>query len=128
MIGYTTLGTCDLERSCKFYDPIFAEMGQDQCWRDDQVACWGDTREPSKPRFFIAYPFDENIASVGNGSMIAFIIDSAAKIDRIFEIAANNGGRSDGDPGLRPQYGACFYAAYLRDPDGNKLAFVCYDA
>ncbi len=34
-------------------------------------------------------------------------------------------GTSDGAPGLRPQYNPDFYAAYVRDPDGNKLAAVC---
>ncbi|WP_234903155.1 hypothetical protein [Ensifer adhaerens] len=38
------------------------------------------------------------------------------------------GGSVEGEPGFRPQYGDGFYAAYVRDPDGNKLAFVCYDA
>jgi uncharacterized protein YihD (DUF1040 family) len=35
------------------------------------------------------------------------------------------GGKSEGAPGLRPQYNPDFYAAYLRDPDGNKIAAVC---
>ena len=34
-------------------------------------------------------------------------------------------GSSEGAPGLRPHYNADFYAAYVRDPDGNKLAAVC---
>ncbi len=38
------------------------------------------------------------------------------------------GGSDEGGPGFRPQYGEGFYGAYVRDPDGNKLAFVCYDA
>ena len=39
--------------------------------------------------------------------------------------ALAHGGASDGAPGLRPQYTPDFYAAYARDPDGNKLAVVC---
>lgn len=39
--------------------------------------------------------------------------------------SVGNGGSSEGAPGLRPIYGANFYAAYVRDPDGNKLAAVC---
>ena len=49
-------------------------------------------------------------------------------LDRLYALALKNGGSSEGEPGLRPQYGPGFYAAYVRDPDGNKLAFVCYDA
>src|SRR4026208_2204098 len=39
--------------------------------------------------------------------------------------AIANGGQWEGEPGLRPQYNADFYAAYVRDPDGNKLVAVC---
>jgi len=39
-----------------------------------------------------------------------------------------NGGSDEGKPAFRPQYSDTFYAAYVRDPDGNKLAFVCYEA
>ncbi|NRP69706.1 hypothetical protein ILFOPFJJ_00578 [Ensifer psoraleae] len=60
--------------------------------------------------------------------MTALLIESADLINRMFEIAMECGGRDEGKPGFRPQYGDGFYAAYVRDPDGNKLPFVCYDA
>ncbi|MDK1490673.1 hypothetical protein QN219_11440 [Sinorhizobium sp. 7-81] len=60
--------------------------------------------------------------------MTAFLVESADVIDRMFEIAIEHGGREEGKPGFRPQYGDGFYAAYVRDPDDNKVAFVCYDA
>lgn len=44
----------------------------------------------------------------------------------LYETAMEHGGRSEGAPGFRPQYGEGFYAAYVRDQDGNKLAFVVY--
>ena len=128
MIGYTMVGTRDLDRSLRFYDPIFSAMGWDECWRDAQSASWGDKDDEAAPRFFAGYPFDGLPASVGNGAMTAFLVADPATIDRLFAIAMEHGGSSDGEPGLRPQYGKGFYGAYVRDPDGNKLAFVCYDA
>jgi catechol 2,3-dioxygenase-like lactoylglutathione lyase family enzyme len=128
MIGYTMVGTNDLERSLSFYDPIFEAMGLDQCWRDGRSASWGRRDDESYPRFFTGRPFDGEQASVGNGSMTAFLIDDARLIDRLYELALSNGGSDAGRPGRRPQYGEGFYGAYVRDPDGNKLAFVCYDA
>lgn len=127
MIGYTMVGTRDLKRAIGFYDPIFEEMGVAKAWRDDQVASWGDEDNKANPKFFIGYPFDGEKASVGNGTMTAFLINSTSKIDRLYEIAIDQGGSDEGKPGFRPQYGESFYAAYIRDPDGNKLAFVCYD-
>jgi catechol 2,3-dioxygenase-like lactoylglutathione lyase family enzyme len=128
MIGYTMVGTNDLERSSRFYDAIFAEMGLDQCWRDEQCASWGRQDDEAFPRFFTGYPFDGETADVGNGSMTAFLVNDSQSIDRLYKLAMQNGGIDEGRPGYRPQYDDRFYAAYVRDPDGNKLAFVCYSA
>lgn len=128
MIGYTMVGTNDLERSLKFYDPIFEEMGLDQCWRNGQSASWGRRDDETYPRFFTGYPFDGKAAGVGNGAMTAFLIDGPRLIDRLYELAMRNGGSDEGKPGYRPEYSESFYGAYVRDPDGNKLAFVCYAA
>ncbi|NTJ41734.1 VOC family protein [Agrobacterium larrymoorei] len=128
MIGYTMVGTRDLDRAVEFYDAVFAEMGLKQCFKDEQVAFWGDKSDANAPRFATGYPFNGDKANVGNGVMTAFLINSSDKIDRLYEIGMSNGGADEGAPGLRPDYGEGFYAAYIRDPDGNKIAFVCYDA
>lgn len=56
--------------------------------------------------------------------MIAFSAPSWAAVDTFHSVALANGGISDGAPGLRLQYNPDFYAAYVRDPDGNKIAAV----
>ncbi len=126
MIGYTMVGTRDLKRAINFYDPLFKEIGIDKVWRDEQVAAWGDAQDPTAPRFFTGYPFNEMQATVGNGAMTAFRISDPSKIDRIHKIAMSNGGSNEGEPAFRPQYHDTFYVTYVRDPDGNKLAFFCY--
>ena len=127
MIGYTMVGTTDIDRAIGFYDPIFARMGLTQCFKDEQVSFWGDKADVSVPRFATGYPFDGGKASIGNGAMTAFLIKEKSIIDNLYALAIANGGTDEGAPGLRPQYGEGFYAAYVRDPDGNKIAFVCYD-
>ena len=127
MIGYTMVGTTDLDRAVRFYDPVFAEMGLKQCFKDEQVSFWGDKTDVIAPRFATGYPFDGGTGSVGNGVMTAFLIKGSAMIDNLYALAMANGGTDEGAPGLRPDYGEGFYAAYVRDPDGNKIAFVCYD-
>jgi predicted lactoylglutathione lyase len=57
--------------------------------------------------------------------MIAFRARSWNEVDTFHDTALAHGGRSEGAPGLRPHYSPDFYAAYVRDPDGNKLAAVC---
>ncbi|PSH64626.1 MULTISPECIES: VOC family protein [Phyllobacterium] len=129
MIGYTMVGTNDLQRAIKFYDPLMAEMGLDQCYRDHLSSSWGRKGDDTFPLFFVGHPFDGGRATVGNGVMTAFRFDdNAPLVDRLYALAIKNGGRDEGKPGFRPQYGEGFYAAYIRDLDGNKLAFVCYDA
>lgn len=128
MIGYTMVGTNDLTCSVRFYEPLFSEMGFDQCWRNDQSASWGRTSEENFPRFSIGYPFNGQEANAGNGTMTAFLFDNADIVDRLYQIAMREGGTNEGEPGFRPQYGDGFYGAYARDPDGNKIAFVCYRA
>jgi len=126
MIAYTMVGTKNLEKSREFYDPIFAAMNMEVCWNDEFSVSYGKLKEIYFPRFFVGYPFDGNQSNVGNGSMTAFQCQNNELIDEIFELAMAHGGSSEGAPGYRPQYGEGFYAAYVRDPDGNKLAFVVY--
>ncbi len=57
--------------------------------------------------------------------MVALRAKTWQEVDGFYKAALENGGRSEGAPGLRPQYNADFYAAYVVDPDGNKIAAVC---
>jgi lactoylglutathione lyase len=60
--------------------------------------------------------------------MTALLAPDRAAVDDAYAVALAHGGRGDGAPGLRPDYHANYYGAYLRDPDGNKLCVVCHDA
>ena len=120
MIGCVTLGTKDIARAAKFYDVIAADMGTGRMMEAENYIAWGT---PGGAAGIAAmYPFDGNPASVGNGVMVALEAKDEAQVQRLYDIALANGGTCEGAPGLR---GGGFYAAYFRDPDGNKLnAFV----
>ena len=68
--------------------------------------------------FCACRPYDGNAATVGNGVMIAFAVDSADKVDALYNKAMELGSADEGAPGERMDG---FYACYFRDPDGNKL-------
>ena len=122
------VGTCDLDRAKSFYGPLFQQMGLEACYEDAQVASWGVLKDDTVPRFFVCHPYDGGKASVGNGAMTTFRVGTATLVRELHESAMSNGGRSEGEPGYRPEsYGDKFYVAYVRDPDGNKIAFACYD-
>ena len=121
MIGYVTLGTNDLERAAAFYDALAAELDTPRLMEEETLIAWG---KPGGPAGVAAIkPFDGKPATVGNGMIVALEAKDTAQVDKLHEIALANGGTCEGKPGPRGDQG--FYAAYFRDPDGNKLnAFV----
>lgn len=120
MIGYVTLGTSDLARGAKFYDALLAEIGAGRFMESDKFIAWGTG--PDAPGLGLIYPNDGNPASVGNGVMVAFVVDSTDKVDRLYKKAIELGATDEGPAGPR---GEGFYAGYFRDLDGNKLNFFC---
>ena len=126
MIGYVTLGTNDLERAARFYDPIAAELGVGRMMDFDSFIAWGAM--DGAPGIAATKPFDGNEASVGNGTMVALQAKDKDQVHRLHEIALANGGTDEGAPGPRgeaDENGLVFYAAYFRDRDGNKLNAFC---
>ena len=120
MIGYVTLGTNDREKSARFYDALCGELGIGRTMENEQFIAWG--KPGGGAGIGLTRPFDGNRASVGNGVMVAFEAKDQEQVHRLYDIALDNGGTDDGAPGAR---GEGFYAAYFRDPDGNKLnAFI----
>lgn len=126
MFAYAMLGTNDVERAIGFYEPLMAILGQPRCWTGKTGVSWGSLDDYSRPGFCIGKPFDGDAASAGNGVMLALRAPSEELVDQLYVTAIKGGARCEGKPGLRPQYGPGFYYAYVRDPDGNKLAFACY--
>ena len=119
MIGYVTLGTNNFENAAAFYDALLAEMGAGRFMDEENFIAWSVA--PDQPAVSITKPFDGNDACVGNGTMIALMVDSHEKVDVMYEKAISLGATDEGKPGPRGDSG--FYAAYFRDLDGNKLNF-----
>ena len=120
MIGYVTLGTNDLPRAAAFYDALLAEVGATRLMDFGRGIAWGVSMD--KPSLGIMKPYDGNVATVGNGVMVALVVDSKDKVDRVYRKALELGGKDEGPAGPR---GDGFYAGYFRDLDGNKLDVFC---
>jgi predicted lactoylglutathione lyase len=120
MIGYVTLGTKDLQRAARFYDAIAKDLGVGRMMETERFIAWG--KPGGGAGIGLALPFDGKPATVGNGVMVALEAKDRAQVDRLYKLALSLGGTDEGPPGPRSEG---FYAAYFRDPDGNKLnAFV----
>ena len=120
MIGYVTLGTHDLARAATFYDALLAEVGAKRIMEFEKFIAWGTSMKA--PGLGLTYPYDGNAATVGNGVMVALVVDSTDKVDRIHAKALSLGAKDEGAAGPR---GEGFYAGYFRDLDGNKLNVFC---
>jgi len=120
MIGYVTIGTNDLARAASFYDALLGEIGAKRMMENEQFVAW--SVKPDQPGLGVTKPFDKKPATVGNGVMVALMVDSTAKVDALHRKALQLGGLDEGAPGPR---GEGFYAGYFRDLDGNKLNFFC---
>ncbi|MBJ9862225.1 MULTISPECIES: VOC family protein [Citrobacter] len=126
MFSYIMLGTNDLPRAIGFYDPLMELLGHPKAGRGEEGASWGMFSENHTTGLCVGKPFDGQTAGVGNGTMVALNARSVEHIQQLHALALRLGGADEGAPGHRPQYGQGFHSAYVRDPDGNKLAFVYY--
>ena len=125
VISHITLGTNDVVRAAAFYDPVLGALGFE---RQERPASKPPAYEKNSgmPTIYLYPPFDGRPATAGNGTHVAFVAETRAAVHAFHDLALAHGGVSEGAPGPRPHYGDDYYAAYVRDPDGNKLQAVCY--
>lgn len=124
MIGYAMVGASDLKRSTDFYDALLAPLGLEKVELDMVYTAYAPKIAPGDIEFYVTKPFDQNAATAGNGSMVAFKVDQRRCVDLFHQIGLENQGLNEGSPGLRPADGTVYYA-YVRDPDGNKICAYC---
>ena len=127
MFSHVTLGTNNLDQAAEFYDAVLSPLGLSKApiTDNDETVGWSWAEPQVLPSFFVVTPLDDEPASVGNGSMVAFSAESSAVVDAACQAGLKLGGQSEGAPGERVQYGpGYYYGAYLRDLDGHKLHFV----
>ncbi|MCP3674501.1 MAG: VOC family protein [Gammaproteobacteria bacterium] len=125
MIGYITLGTNNLERAVNFFDQLLTVIDAKRFMEvEDHFVAW--TNSPESPGISVTKPFDGETATVGNGSMVALMVENEEKVKELYAKAIELGGTDEGKPGVRGDEG--FYAAYFRDLDGNKLNVFCMNS
>jgi catechol 2,3-dioxygenase-like lactoylglutathione lyase family enzyme len=113
VIHHVSVGASDLEASGRFYDAVLGSRGWRRHIETPEVIAWGIVR----PVFFAS-------SSNGNASGAGHVCFSASGIPAVkaaWEGGVREAGTDDGAPGQRPEYGATYYSAYLRDPDGNRV-------
>ncbi|MEL6169495.1 MAG: VOC family protein [Pseudomonadota bacterium] len=130
MIAYVTVGANDIARAKRFYKAFLPTLGYELEEGPEGLSFALPVQRGQPvlwPEFYVKPPFDGGPAASGNGSMVAFEAENQASVRHLHAAALAAGGSDEGQPGFRPSYGAHFYVAYLRDPDGNKIALFSSD-
>lgn len=122
-IDHVSIGVSNVKRAKEFYDAALAPLGivvvmPVEIGGKLVGVGYGDQGHPT---FWIQLPINGQAASQGNGAHIAFAAPSRAAVDAFYLAALDKGGIEDGRPGLREDYHPNYYAAFVRDPDGNKI-------
>ena len=122
MIGYATIGVNDMDKAKQFYCDLFADQGAKVVIDAGRIAMIGTG--PGAPMVAVCEPYDKGAPQPGNGTMLAFPMETKGAADQMYQKAMLLGATDEGEPGQRvPDR---FYGAYVRDPDGNKLCFYVF--
>ena len=122
MIDHVSVGVADLERAARFYDTAFAPLGLKQLLASPGTVGYGK----DYPEFWINLRAGMKPVPPESGTHICLRARSTAQIDAFHAAALEAGGSSDGAPGARPEYHKSYYAAFVRDPDGNRIEAVTF--
>lgn len=123
IISHVSVGTSDVKRACAFYDAVLATIGARRVLDEGFAVAYGK----QFPEFWVQPPHNGAPPQVGNGAHFAFSAGSRAEVDAFHIAALAAGGKDDGAPGPRPDYGREYYGAFVRDLDGNKIEAMFWD-
>lgn len=119
---HMVVGTNDVARARKFYDATLGALGLKNCGPMGANAfMWGK----DGPEFIVTKPANGLPSTYANGGTIGFAAPTRKAVHAFHEAGVANGGMCEGKPGPRT-FTPTAYAAYLRDPDGNKICAYCF--
>ena len=124
MFSFVTLGTNDLKKSKFFYDELLQTINIINVEETDRYIGYAKKNTLEKIEFYLILPHNKQKATIGNGSMITFNIDTKKEVDSFYNLALKLGASNEGLPG--PRYEKDYYA-YFRDLEGNKICAFSSD-
>lgn len=122
MIDHITIRVSDLEKSKAFYDKALAALGMKiVLGKEGRFWGWGAEKDP---QFEISVPEENDPAH--RRIHVAFKAKSKEMVDAFYKTAIDAGATDNGEPGPRPDYSDTYYAAFVRDIDGNNIEVCIY--
>jgi catechol 2,3-dioxygenase-like lactoylglutathione lyase family enzyme len=122
MIDHISISIRNLDRAARFYDAVLGVIGYQMLEVRSQTVGFGK----QYPEFWINLRAAMVPLADDCGTHVALRVRAAELVDAFHAAALAAGGASDGAPGLRPRHGRGYYAAFIRDPDGNRIEAVTF--
>jgi len=125
MLDHLSITVSDFSRAAPFYDAIMEALGVPCVWREETRAGYGVRNSADDDSHSYITVLASKGTVVADNRHWCFRAPSRAAVDAFHAAALANGGRCDGPPGLR-DYHPAYYAAFVLDPDGNRIEAVCH--
>lgn len=122
MIDHVSVGVADLQRASTFYEAALAPLGLTRLIARPTTVGFGK----AYPELWINLRAGMPSVPPDSGVHVCLRARTTAAVDAFHAAALASGGRSDGPPGPRPEYHASYYAAFVFDPDGNRIEAVTF--
>ena len=124
MLDHVSIGVRDIAKTKRFYDSTLAPLGYHCLHTDEGLLGYG----AQSPQWWI-YASDHPVEpDVHSGLHFCFAAPTRAAVDAFYAQALSAGGKDNGAPGLRTDYGPNYYASFVIDPDGYRLEAYCAGA
>jgi len=121
MLHHISFAVADLARSAAFYDAALSPLGYVRVWADETAVGYG---LPGSDDTFAIRLRSRGVVVPGDGFHVAFAASSQKAVTAFHRAALEHGGKDNGGAGLHPEYGAHYFAAFVFDPDGNRIETV----
>ncbi|MGA0561085.1 VOC family protein [Ancylobacter sp. VNQ12] len=128
MLDHVSITVSDFPRALPFYDAIMQALGVPCVRRDESSVGYGIRNRSDDDSHTYLSVFASRGTVVADNRHWCFRAPERAAVDAFHAAALANGGRDDGPPGLRRDYHPSYYAAFVLDPDGNRIEAVCHRA
>ena len=124
MIDHVSIAVRDLDRAARFYETVLGAIGYGKLEVRPATVGFGK----AYPEFWINLRAGIAQVAPDGGVHVCLRAKSTGEVDAFHAAALKAGGRSDGAPGLRPHDRVRYYAAFVVDPDGNRIEVVTFPA
>ena len=122
MIDHVSIAVRDLAAGGRFYEAVLAALGYSKLVSRPGTIGFGK----KYPEFWLNERRAMTPVDPDSGAHVCLRAPDTAAVDAFHAAALRAGATSDGAPGLRPEYTADYYAAFVRDPEGNRIEAVTF--